>query len=167
MLSTTSASSHPLRQTSFPPENALQGLAFSRSPSVDTGSLVSGSAAGGPKKRRSKKTKGGPNDDVSLFGGKTKSAISNTSGKDPRRASRDASVDDEDEGGEEMAVQMVARTQEERQKEVEHRAMLVRAFDETQFSRYEAWRSSRLPDAIVRRVGHTSYQITRLNAKKS
>src|SRR5438045_1563084 len=50
MLSTTSASSHPLRQTSFPPENNSRTPAFSRSPSMDPMSIVSGSVAGGKKK---------------------------------------------------------------------------------------------------------------------
>ena len=116
-------------------------------------SLVSGSVAGGPKKKRARKSKGAANDDTSILGGKAKSALSNTSGgRGRKRTSREVSAEEEDEGGEEMAVEMVARTQEERQKEIEHRAMLVRAFDEDQFSRYEAWRSSRLQDSVVRRV---------------
>lgn len=155
MLSTTSVTSaHPLRQTSFPPENGSNTPQYSRSPSIDTMSLVSGSAAGGPlKAKRSRKQKGPVNDDsASVAGGRAPTAVSSTSGKGRRKASRDASADEEDEGGEEMAITMVARTQEEKQKEIEHRAMLVNAFDPDQFSRYEAWRSSKLSDSVVRRV---------------
>jgi transcription initiation factor TFIID subunit 11 len=155
MLSNTPVTSHPLRQTSFPPENASNALSYSRSPSIDTVSLVSGSVTGGPKKKRARKSKRAANDDASMVGGNAKSALSNNSGgRGRKRASREISAEEEDEGGEEMAVEMVARTQEERQKEVEHRALLVRAFDEDQFSRYEAWRSSRLQDSVVRRVCH-------------
>jgi transcription initiation factor TFIID subunit 11 len=113
-------------------------------------SLVSGSAAGASKKRKRKSKGTAANDDASVAGGKAKS----TEGKGKRRASRDQTAEEEDEGpdGEEMAVEMVARTQEERQKEIEHRAMLVRSFDENQFARYEAWRSSKLSDSVVRRV---------------
>jgi transcription initiation factor TFIID subunit 11 len=156
MLSTTSAASnHPLRQTSFPPPEHASAIVgtprFSRSPSVDTMSLASASVAGGTKKKRGRKSKAKLGDDESVVGGKAKSAVSGTSGGRKRKQSV-VSADEEEEGGEEMAVEMVARTQEERQKEVEHRAMLVRALDPEQFERYEAWRSVKLPDATVRRV---------------
>ncbi|KAH8805745.1 hTAFII28-like protein conserved region-domain-containing protein [Xylogone sp. PMI_703] len=157
MVSTTS-SNHPLRQTSFPPENASETL-YSRSPSVETMSLVSGSGVGSQqKKKRGRKSKSGVNgnDDtasVSAFGGPALTAVSGTSGGRgrPRRPSKGES-DDEDEGGEGMTVEIAAGTLEEKQKEIEHRAMLVNAFDPEQFSRYEAWRSSKLSDAIVRRI---------------
>ena len=86
------------------------------------------------------------------MGGKAKSAISGASGRGKRKQSV-VSADEDEEGGEEMAVEMAAGTQEERQKEIEHRAMLVRALDDDQMKRYEAWRSVKLPDATVRRVG--------------
>ncbi|KAG0646573.1 Transcription initiation factor TFIID subunit 11 [Hyphodiscus hymeniophilus] len=153
MLSTTSVSSHPLRQTSFPPpESATIGTPrYSRSPSIDTMSLASASVAGCAKKKRGRKSKAKLGDDESVIGGKAKSAVSGASGSRKRKQSV-ASADEEDEGGEEMAVEMVARTQEERQKEIEHRAMLVRALDDDQMQRYEAWRSVKLPDATVRRI---------------
>ena len=163
MISTTStSSSHPLRQTSFPPENAgaMVGTPrYSRSPSVD--SLVSSSAAGGPgpKKKRPQKSKGKLADDESVAGGKAKSAVSGNSGRGKRKASVASVEEDEEEGGEDMAVEMVARTQEEKQKEHEHRAMLVGAFDPDQFERYAAWRSSKLPDSVVRRVRLSMPQI--------
>ncbi|RDL38778.1 Histone-fold containing protein [Venustampulla echinocandica] len=153
-LSTTSAplSAHPLRQTSFPPENASRTSAYSRSPSVDAMSLVSGSAVGGAvKKKRGRKPKNSANDDASLVGGRTKSTISGTSGRRKRRQS-EVSAEDEEEGGEEMAIETVARTQEERAREVEHRALLVRQLDPEQMSRYEAYRSGRLGESVVRRI---------------
>ena len=114
-------------------------------------SLASASLVGGGKKKRGRKSKAKLADDESILGGKAKSAVSGASGGRKRKQSV-VSADEEEEFGEEMAVEMVARTQEERQKEIEHRAMLVRALDEDQMKRYEAWRSVKLPDATVRRV---------------
>ncbi|PSS23370.1 hypothetical protein M430DRAFT_97306 [Amorphotheca resinae ATCC 22711] len=151
MLSASSASSHPLRQTSFPPESASNQTArYSRSPSVDTTSLVSGVSS--TKKKRGRKAKGKADDDTSVVGEKAKSAVSGTSGRGRRRASREASAEDEDEEGGETAVAMVARTDEEKRKENEHKAMLLNALDPDQFLRYEAWRASKLPDSTVRRI---------------
>lgn len=160
MVSTTS-STHPLRQTSFPPENASQAL-YSRSPSVETASLVSGSGVGTqPKKKRGRKSKSAVNGDdtasVSAFGGPALTAESGGGRGRPRRPSKTESIEDDDEGGEGMTVEIAAGTLEEKQKEIEHRAMLVNAFDQEQFSRYEAWRSSKLTDAIVRRVSYSRF----------
>lgn len=113
--------------------------------------MVSGSAAGPTKKKRGRKLKNAANDDASLVGGRTKSTASGTSGRRKRRPS-EISADEEEEGGEEMAIETVARTQEERAREVEHRALLVRQLDPEQMSRYEAYRSGRLGESVVRRV---------------
>ena len=155
MLSTTSASSaHPLRQTSFPPESAsavVDTLRYSRSPSVDTMSLRSASVAGGPKKRgRKKKAKEG--DDESVMGGKAKSTVSGTSGGKKRKASVISADEDEDDEDMANAVEMVVRTDEEREKEQERRHMLVSNLTPEQFERYEAWRSAKLSEATTRRV---------------
>ena len=151
MMSTTSSMSiHPLRQTSFPPDGSEQFSPPGRSPSVDTMSLVSGSlVAGGGKKKRGRKPKGFE-DNASVAGGAAPTAVSGTSGRG--RASRGMSIEEEDDVGEGMDVAIVARTKEEKEKEKQHRAMLVSAFDEDQFKRYEVWRSSRLADSVVRRV---------------
>lgn len=149
MLSVTSSSSHPLRQTSFPPESSDQDLRFSRSPSPGSASLVSG--ASGTKSRRGRKQKGRADDD-SLAG--AKSAVSGGSGKG-RRGTRELSLEedeDEDTGGGDTAVARVARTDEEAQKENEQKAMLLEAFDSEQFDRFEGWRASKLADSVVRRV---------------
>ncbi len=161
-MSTTSVASHPLRQTSFPPELGSQTPLYSpsRSPSVDTMSLVSGSVAG-TKKKKSRKSKGKDNDDASARDVRAKSTVS-AEGRARRRASRDqtAASEEEDEGGEVMAVNMAQSSKEEKAKEERRRHMLTRAFDEDQWSRFEAWRSSKLSDAVVRRVCYISLLIS-------
>jgi transcription initiation factor TFIID subunit 11 len=62
------------------------------------------------------------------------------------------SADEEDDVGGDTDVAIVARSKEEKEKEKQHRAMLVTAFDEMQFRRYEQWRQARLSEAVVRRV---------------
>ncbi|CAG8960235.1 hypothetical protein HYFRA_00012754 [Hymenoscyphus fraxineus] len=154
MISTTSTSSaHPLRQTSFPPEQSSRSPAFSRSPSADT--MVSSSVAGSsrPKKKKpSKKSKGGANDESSVVDGKSGTPAPAAGKK--RRASN-ASLDDEEEGGggsHTMALELTSGTKEEKARELEHRALLVRSLDPEQFRRYEAWRACRWPDAVIRRI---------------
>ncbi|KAF4120718.1 hypothetical protein GMORB2_2722 [Geosmithia morbida] len=157
--------SHPLRQTSFPPEAQSPGV---RSPSVDTMSHVSGSqvsgltAAGARKKKRGRKAKnaagggsGNANGDdaeatSSLVGGKASTSVAGGAGdKDGAAAGED---DDEDDNQEMALEDVVARTQEQKQEEVRLRAMLVEAFDSEQYSRYEHWRAAKLSDAVVKRV---------------
>lgn len=151
MLSMTSTASHPLRQTSFPPESSTQDQRFSRSPSVESASLISGMS--GTKRKRGRKSKGKGDDDTSIVGGRTKSVVSGASGRG-RRASREATAeeDEEEDGGGETAVAIEARTDEEATKEKQMRAMLYAVFDPEQFDRYEAWRASKLADSVVRRV---------------
>lgn len=151
MLSMTSNSSHPLRQTSFPPENSAQDQTFSRSASVESASLVSGMS--GTKKKRGRKPKGKADDDASLVGGRAKSTVSGVSGRG-RRASRDASVEEyeDEEGGGDTAVAIEARTDEEAMKESELKAVLYSILDPEQSDRLEAWRASKLADSVVRRV---------------
>jgi transcription initiation factor TFIID subunit 11 len=111
-------------------------------------SLVSGSVTG-PKKKRPRKSKGGggKGDDESLTGGasRAKSAISGEGG-------RGVSVEEEEDDGDQTALATVANTNEETQKEKTKLALLTQSFDEDQWKRYEAWRSSKLSDAVVRRV---------------
>lgn len=150
MSTAAGVSVHPLRQTSFPPDGDQYSQGAVRSPSVDTMSLVSGSIAGAPvKKKRGRKPKD-VEDTASVAGGVAPTAISGISGRG--MASRGMSADDDDDVGGDTAVAIVTRTKEEKEKEKQHRAMLVTAFDEDQFVRYEKWRSSKLSDAVVRRV---------------
>jgi transcription initiation factor TFIID subunit 11 len=117
-------------------------------------SLVSG-VSGAKRKRGSYKKSKGKGDDESMIEGKTKSAVSGNSGRGgarKRRKSRDESVEEEEGGGEDLALETVQRTEEEKQKEIEQRAMLTEQFDADQWERYTAWRSAKLSDAVVRRV---------------
>jgi transcription initiation factor TFIID subunit 11 len=128
-----------------------------RSPSVDGTSLVSGSqvsATGPPKKKRGRKAKnadaGSKEQTPSLVGGRAPTTIS-ASGVDRDQGA----VDDDDEADGPLQMELVdatARTKEQKQEESRLRAHLVEAFDRDQMSRYEIWRASRLPDAVVRRV---------------
>lgn len=148
----TSSAAHPLRQTSFPPEARSP---FPRSPSVDAQSHVSGSAvsttaSGAPKKKRGRKAKNAKPDDAreqtpSLVGGRAPTAVSGQGGE--------KEDDDEDDEKAEMALEdVVARTQEQKQEEIRLRAMLVEAFDSQQYNRYELWRAAKLADSVVKRV---------------
>jgi transcription initiation factor TFIID subunit 11 len=103
----------------------------------------------GVKKKRGRKPKAA-DDAASAVGGRAMTAVSGVSGRGG--ASRALSPEEEEEVGQGMDVSIVARTQEEKEKEARHRAMLVSAFDEEQFRRYECWRQARLSDAVVRRA---------------
>ncbi|TPX08671.1 uncharacterized protein E0L32_009860 [Thyridium curvatum] len=159
----SAGSAHPLRQTSFPPDEA--GTPFSaRSPSVDveTASLVSASAsqlsaAGRPKKKRGRKSKAekAREQTPSVAGGRAPTAVSGTSG--PRSnvgAGNEAAEDDEAEGDmqEHMAKNNATRTEEERKEEKRLRAMLASAMDLDQFERFSAWRAAKLPDSVIKRL---------------
>ncbi|KAG6040073.1 hypothetical protein E4U41_001414 [Claviceps citrina] len=154
-LSQSSAPAHPLRHTSFPPEDGR--FLAARSPSVDATSIVSGSAvsataSGAPRKKRGRRLKNAKGDDSaertpSLVGGKAATTVSGHGGE------KEADDDDEDDENGEMALEDAgARTQEQKQEEVRLRAMLVEAFDSEQYNRYELWRAAKLSDAVVKRV---------------
>lgn len=156
LLSATSThSSHPLRQTSFPPDARDLDRAYSadaRSPSVEATSMVSGHAKASKKRGRKPKGPGG-DDGGSMAGGRASTAVSMVSGRAARGGTRGASPEeDEDEGGMDMDVATVARTNEEKEKEKYYRSLLVGALDPDQYARYERWRSSKLADSVVRRV---------------
>lgn len=145
-----------LRQTSFPQTGDASDIAgtlgITRSPSVDTAqSLASASVADDAKKKRARKSKN-PGDDESAVDGMAKSAVSGVSGGHKRKHSILSGDEEDEEGSEDMAVEMAAHTDAERQKEHENKAMLIQAMDSEQFQRYEAWRSAKLSDSVVRRV---------------
>ena len=157
MSVTSNNSAHPLRQTSFPPDESNgNGRSYSpsgRSPSIDNASLVSGSMAAGKQgKKRGRKPKNGGDEAGSMVGslvGKGSTAASLISGRGPREPSEDV---DEDDGAANMDVVGSTRTEEEKQREKFHRSVLVDALDKEQYARYEAWRSAKLSDSTVRRV---------------
>jgi len=158
-------SAHPLRQTSFPPDDA--GALFgARSPSVDVDamSLVSGSqvsAAAPVKKKRGRKSKAekAREQTPSVAGGRAPTAVSGISdgaGRGGKGASAGAAGGDEgeveDEGPTEVAVSADIRTKEQKQEEHRMRGMLINALTEDQFYRFENWRAANLSKASVRRV---------------
>ncbi|KAH9909588.1 histone-fold-containing protein [Xylariomycetidae sp. FL2044] len=168
MSVTSIGSAHPLRQTSFPPDEASRNLAYSpsnrRSPSVDNISLVSGSQVSGApvKKKRGRKSKAeraasaaeaalrDGND--SMVGGR---APSNVSGNP---AGKYGDVDGAKEGEgesfempENMASTSAARTEKEIEMDRLLRAKLKERFDIVQWNRYETWHRQTLKNADIKR----------------
>jgi hypothetical protein len=161
-------SAHPLRQTSFPPDEFGAGTPTdARSPSVDIDamSFVSGSqvsAAAAPiKKKRGRKSKAEKalqrEQTPSAAGGKASSAVGGVSdvggrgGKSGAGAADDA--DGEDDGPTEVAATGTTMTKEQKEEEHRARGMLINAFSEDQFDRFENWRAANFSKAGVRRVG--------------
>ena len=166
MSITSNHSAHPLRQTSFPPDDVDgAGRAYSpsgRSPSIDNASLVSGSMAGVKQgKKRGRKPKNHTNDEGGSLIGSTmgsKAGVGSTaasliSGKGQRGDQEQSPEEEDDDGAANMDVALTAHTEEEKIREKFHRSVLVDALDKDQYSRYEAWRSAKLSDSTVRRVG--------------
>ncbi|KAL2019145.1 hypothetical protein VTK56DRAFT_10017 [Thermocarpiscus australiensis] len=176
VMSTASAppSAHPLRQTSFPPDDSATTPYGARSPSadVDAMSLVSGSqvsAAAPLKKKRGRKPKAekAREQTPSVAGGRAPTAVSGASdvGGGGRALTKGVAGgsgggaggdDEEGEGGEdgptEVAATADARTKEQKEEEHRARGMLISAFSEDQFHRYENWRAANLSKASVRRL---------------
>ncbi|KAI0377907.1 TAFII28-domain-containing protein [Hypomontagnella monticulosa] len=161
----SAGSAHPLRQTSFPPDE-MQSRNFSpsyrRSPSVDNMSFVSGSQVSGApiKKKRGRKSKaeraeaaaealrdGSP----SVVGGRAPTVLSNASGKDAGKDGEDGRKEEEFEIPENMASMSAARTKEEIEEEKELIALLKAQMDEVQFDRYEVWHRQTLKNADIKR----------------
>ncbi|RAL62941.1 hypothetical protein DID88_004782 [Monilinia fructigena] len=153
MISTTSThSAHPLRQTSFPPESAEFTPGYERSPSVDNVSLVSGSVAGGQSKRkRARKSKGGKSDFEGSNAGGAMKSDGHTSKK--RRTSA-GNIEEEEEEDNNVDQTMTSMTSsiEEKQREIQRRALLANHLDPEQFERYTAMRAVKFPDATIRRI---------------
>jgi len=153
-VSSVTTPSHPLRQTSFPPEERS-----ARSPSIDGASVVSGSvvsaAAAPTKKKRGRKAK---NKDASADALGSKEATPSVVGRTPTVVSgaqgdKEAEEDDGDDAVD-LDLDREERTEEQKSEENKLRAMLVQSFTGQQMERYEHWRVSKLPDAAVKRVCH-------------
>lgn len=169
----STGSAHPLRQTSFPPDEAPFGP---RSPSAgfdnDNVSMVSGSAVSAtgsraPRKRgrKSKAEKareaaekeGTP----SVAGGRSLTVASGRSGGRGARSAVDAEgADDDDDDDDDkikakMGVAQFERSREEREEEKRLRFMLVQQMDADQAERYEMWHAAKLTEATVRRVSRS------------
>ncbi|KAI4596821.1 hypothetical protein KJ359_005164 [Pestalotiopsis sp. 9143b] len=167
MSATSAASAHPLRQTSFPPEESKGQYSpnYRRSPSVDNMSLVSGSqVSAAPKKKRGRKSKaerareaaeeaarGGT---PSAVNGAAPSVISNASGAN-KAAADDDGDNGEGPGGyevpENMASRAAARSKEEIKEEERLRALLKQKMDDNQFHRYEVWHQSKIQIGNIRK----------------
>ncbi|KAH6658458.1 hypothetical protein BKA67DRAFT_558116 [Truncatella angustata] len=168
MSATSAVSAHPLRQTSFPPEESggRYSPTYQRSPSADNMSLVSGSqvSAAPAKKKRGRKSKaerareaaeeaarGGT---PSAANGAAPSIISNASG-----AKKAADDDDADGGGgpgdyedpDNLASRAAARTKDEIKEEERIRALLKQKMDDNQFHRYEVWHQSKIQIGNIRK----------------
>ncbi|KAJ9143882.1 Transcription initiation factor TFIID subunit 11 [Pleurostoma richardsiae] len=158
MSITSTSSAHPLRQTSFPPDDSPFGA---RSPSIDfdNASLVSGSAVSSavgqpPRKKRGRKSKAEKAREQTPSVAPT--AISGVSGagsgagRDKNNAAAEG-ADDEDEQVE-MGVTKNERTKEEREEERRLRFMLLSQMDKDQHERYEVWHAAKFSDAVIKRV---------------
>ncbi|KAK3309233.1 hTAFII28-like protein conserved region-domain-containing protein [Chaetomium strumarium] len=162
-------SAHPLRQTSFPPDDA--GTPYGpMSPSsiadVDAMSTVSGSlvnAAAPVKKKRGRKSKAekAREQTPSVVGGRAPTAISGVSeggGRGTKSVSGaaggagDEDGEGDDEGPTEVAATADIQTKEQKEEEHRKRQMLISALSEEQFDRYENWRAGNLSKASVRRL---------------
>ncbi|KAI1180466.1 transcription initiation factor TFIID-like protein [Nemania sp. FL0916] len=166
----SAGSAHPLRQTSFPPDEALArdfSPSYRRSPSVDTMSLVSGSqvSAAPAKKKRGRKSKaelasgaasttmrdGTP----SVVGGRAATVVSTASGALAKEGDGDGGRDGDNDGAfelpENMASHSAARTKEQIEGEKELLALLKSQMDSVQFDRYEVWHRQSLKAQDVKR----------------
>lgn len=172
MSVTSATSAHPLRQTSFPPDESQSQAAFSpsfrgRSPSVDNMSLVSGSQVSGApmKKKRGRKSKADRANEAaaeaaalrdgtpSLVGGRAATEISATSGNHARKGDEvdGAGEGEEFELPENMASKAAHRSKEQIKEEERLRALVSRHMDRRQFVRYEVWHGATLRMADVKR----------------
>lgn len=160
-MSAASASSvHPLRQTSFPPDEIGTPLT-ARSPSVDvdSASLVSGGQASttAQKRKRGRKPKADKarEQTPTTAGGRAGTVASGASGpKSNTGAPGDAP--DEDEGEDEPDTEMLntERSEHDRKEEKKLRAALMECMDIDQFDRIASWRAAKLPDQAIRRVSY-------------
>lgn len=170
-----SSGSHPLRQTSYPPQEASDTghvRTGSFSPTVSSVGPSSKSASGRKKKRRSRHAasatgsaaKGSADLDGTGHPKKARTAAPDGDGDTASRVGRptelDEEPDDDDadadrdlllEGGDKMDE--AAKKQER-----EHLAMLIGAFTQDQTERYETWRRVRLKKEVVRRVRRWSFE---------
>ncbi|KAL8681931.1 MAG: hypothetical protein Q9224_006816 [Gallowayella concinna] len=147
--SSTPATSHPLRQTSFPPEESAIDTG-ERSPSVESDATghqsVMTSAAGKPKpKKRGRKRK---TDEVTVVsGGKTAAAADAAS-----QPADEPDEEDDDADAEVVGDQEKQRREQQKQKEKADLAFLVDHFTPDQAERYSVMRRVKLRKETVRRI---------------
>ncbi|KAI1075679.1 histone-fold-containing protein [Whalleya microplaca] len=167
VMSVVSASSaHPLRQTSFPPDESQSqnfSPSYRRSPSIDTMSLVSGSQVSGApmKKKRGRKSKAeraseaaaeaAMRDGTPSAVGGAPTVLSNASGHHGGKDGDPNADKEEFEMPENMASTSAVRTKEQIEEEKELLALLKSKMDDLQFHRYEVWHRQTLKSADVKR----------------
>ncbi|KAI1214706.1 TAFII28-domain-containing protein [Annulohypoxylon truncatum] len=180
MSTASTGSAHPLRQTSFPPDESQArpySPSFQRSPSMDNMSLVSGSQVSGApiKKKRGRKSKaeraseaaaeamryGSP----SVAGGRAPTVLSNASGNNAGKdADADKEKEEEFEMPENMASMSTARTQEQVQEQEELNSFVKSQMDPVQFARYEVWHRQTLkPQDVKRHINSVTSQSCPVN----
>ncbi|KAL8998913.1 MAG: hypothetical protein Q9169_002132 [Polycauliona sp. 2 TL-2023] len=149
--SSTPATSHPLRQTSFPPDESAIDTG-ERSPSVEsdvTGhQSVMTSATGRKPKKRGRKRK---TDEVTVVSGGRATAAADAASATGQAA--DEPEDDEDDADAEvMGDQEKQRREQQKQKEKADLSVLVDHFNPDQSARYETMRRVKLRKETVRRI---------------
>ncbi|KAL8651359.1 MAG: hypothetical protein Q9226_004740 [Calogaya cf. arnoldii] len=148
----TPATSHPLRQTSFPPDESAIDTG-ERSPSVDsdvTGhQSIMTSATGKPKpKKRGRKRK---TDEGTVVSGGRLAGAADTASAAGQPA--DEPEDEEDDADAEvMGDQEKQRREQQKQKEKADLSVLVDHFNPDQSARYEMMRRVKLRKETVRRI---------------
>ncbi|KAL8829435.1 MAG: hypothetical protein Q9191_002026 [Dirinaria sp. TL-2023a] len=140
---------HPLRQTSFPPEESVFSA---RSPSAETdltgvtGGRSSTTAALGPKKRgRKRKTAGGS------VKSDAKGKTGTVDGASLKEGDEGEEEEDEDEDPEGMVDE---GDKIDKAKERERLAVLVGAFNQDQADRYDMYRRVKLRKETVRKIAN-------------
>ncbi|KAK0716201.1 hTAFII28-like protein conserved region-domain-containing protein [Lasiosphaeris hirsuta] len=165
-INSAAGSAHPLRQTSFPPDEP--GTPYDmRSPSVDVDnmSFVSGSqvSTAPVKKKRGRKSKADKarerEQTPSVVGGRATTAASGIS-DGPGRGGKSAAGgqgageegEEDNDGPTEVAATANAMTAEQKEAEHKARGVLIDNFSSMQFERFENWRAANLSKAGVRRL---------------
>ncbi|KAL8922776.1 MAG: hypothetical protein Q9172_003410 [Xanthocarpia lactea] len=148
----TPATSHPLRQTSFPPEESAFDTG-ERSPSVDSEATghqtIMTSATGKPRpKKRGRKRK---SDDATIVSGGRTAAAADVASAIGQPAD-EPEDDDDDADAEVMGDQEKQRREQQKQKEKADLSVLVDHFNPDQSARYEMMRRVKLRKETVRRI---------------
>lgn len=145
-----SSSSHPLRQTSFPPEEGEQG---ERSPSVDsiitTGTGARSATAGARPKKRGRKRK---EDTQSVRSGTRDTPRDTASRTSKGPGDEEQDIEDEDEGDRTVDILVQAGAKDDDEYEQQRIAVLMSAFNMEQSERYDVYRRVKLRKETVRKI---------------
>lgn len=145
-----SSSSHPLRQTSFPPEEGQQG---ERSPSVDsivtTGTGARSTTAGARPKKRGRKRK---EDTQSVRSGTRDTPRDTSSRASKGPADEEQDIEDDDEGDRQGDILVQTGAKDDDEYEQQRIAVLMSAFNTEQSERYDVYRRVKLRKDTVRKI---------------